>query len=430
MIKLTLKKIPFLFGCFFLLCVSKPAFSEEILISYDNLDDIIRNRNGSVIEASLLAESAKVRTGYLQRSRALKLSTNIGTELFQTRQMALKTQPFGSLDLLWNIYRGKQDVSEESIRKLQLNSAEIKKELVFASRLKDARELYWFFIYGNEHIRYIQEALQLNQKGYNAAKRRFNSGLVTKSDLLGFELYQDVLEGKIADLVHENKIIQVQLKSSLGLLASDSLKITEPDLIHQHDEASFHSDTEIIQFGDIQELMIEKQISQYQQEKIQSQKMPIIDLFGTYALYNFRERDEKDLLGRSDIAVGLRVQVPLLDGGQNKAELDALAFTSSAISNRLAQQELDLRAKNDTAKEELIHLDEIIHRTERHLQKSKTLLLAIQGDYDRGVKDSEDLLTAIQNFMNFREAYLEQQLNYQRVKNSYLELNYFSEKKG
>ena len=64
----------------------------------------------------------------------------------------------------------------------------------------------------------------------------------------------------------------------------------------------------------------------------------------------------------------------------------------------------------------MIYLHELFHRSEDRLSQAEKFLNHIFEDYDRGVKDSTDVLTALQLYQTVQESYVNQKKTYQKVK--------------
>ena len=63
-----------------------------------------------------------------------------------------------------------------------------------------------------------------------------------------------------------------------------------------------------------------------------------------------------------------------------------------------------------------------MHYIEDRIKKSKDYLKATLDEYDRGVKNSLDALTAMQRYYRYEKQYLEKKKEYQVIKSDILAL--------
>ncbi len=261
--------------------------SEENTFSlgYDQLDQLIREKNGSVQSSIQLLDASRVRTDSFKRSFLPQISASLGSEVFYNGGMnQARLQPVDSLDLLMNLSRGGQDEQEEAIRQAQVGLALVQSHKVYATELMHAQQLYWDIVFSDEMISRTQDSLKQNAKSYDATKRRFQRGLLTQSDLMAFEIYKSRLEEAVESLNHEKKILVMKLQALLGLPETTVLFLTQQSLLHEHREDFLKEVLASDQAYEIQELIINEQILGFQIAKMTGKNKPSIDLFSTYTL--------------------------------------------------------------------------------------------------------------------------------------------------
>ena len=66
--------------------------------------------------------------------------------------------------------------------------------------------------------------------------------------------------------------------------------------------------------------------------------------------------------------------------------------------------------------EDMKHTHEVMHYIEDRIKKSKDYLRITLEEYDRGVKNSLDALTAMQRYYRYEKQYLEKKKEYQLIK--------------
>jgi hypothetical protein len=94
----------------------------------------------------------------------------------------------------------------------------------------------------------------------------------------------------------------------------------------------------------------------------------------------------------------------------------AASLEEKSMTADVKQRNRDFHAEVKTIQEELMHLHELIHNSEERLKVGEKYLQSTQSDYDRGVKNSPDVISAIEKVIGFRKEFLERKLAYHRAR--------------
>mgnify|MGYP001595548868 FL=1 len=121
---------------------------------------------------------------------------------------------------------------------------------------------------------------------------------------------------------------------------------------------------------------------------------------------------------RIDSAVGARLSVEF--DFFKLADASALSLQAQAFEKQAQQKALSLVAGLQVAKEDLKHEHELVHWSEERVEQGKKYFGRTLDEYNRGVKNSIDLLSAAQRNLNFQRENIERRRNYQISKNSVL----------
>ena len=390
------------------------AAQQPVTVTYASLNRLILNKNGAVLSAQANILTAKSRTGYLDRISAPQLSASLGTESFITGGGGPYLHPFASADLSINLFQSESNIQEENIRQAQVTLSRVQSNSVYKTTLIQAQSLYWEIVQFSELMKKVRQVIALNDKTRNAANLRFQRGLLTRTDVLGFDLYKDVLEEKLESLSHERHILMMTFKSLLGLSDSTPVNLGHTKTPYTPNDTWLKSPITVKHHPEILELEVNKRITDLQKRKLEGETQPTAELFGTLALYTLRDREFSNLSERIDVAGGVRVQIPIWDGAQNSAEVAVAENQRKSMSQLLAYQNTALSTHLKTMQEELIHLDELIHRSEKRLQQSKVFLNSMLDDYDRGVKSAGEVLGTVQGYMSSLEEDTQRRKNYQK----------------
>jgi outer membrane protein TolC len=399
------------------------AEDTTISLRYDQLNDFIREKNEYVQSSALSIASAKERTHFFQRSFSPQLSASLGSDAFYNQGMEdARFQPVANIGLSLNLSRGGQDKQEEAIRKAEVGLAEAQRDRIYATELAIAQGLYWDIAHADEMIRNARDILVFNSKNYASAKRRFNRGLLTPSDLQGFDIYKGQLQETIESFEHEKKILVIKLKGVLGLSEHITLVIPPQILPHTHDDPLLKEVLSAQFTPEIRELRLNESVLVFQRNKLLGKTAPSIDLFGAYTLYTEEDRPFSNVMDRAEVAAGIRAHFLIFDGNQTRAEIESSALKLKAHSRFSTYKNHLMTSDLKVYQEELIHLHELLHHSEDRLTQTKRFLENVTEEYDRGVKNSTDVLTTIQLYEDVQEKYLTQKKDYQKTKSALLAL--------
>lgn len=393
---------------FFVLLLSTFARAEEI-------------HNLSIQGKTQAVEAEKARQGYLGRSFVPSVSLDLGQEQFQTGRYRNYTNPYGALEARLNLFRGGRDRIESEIRDLNFKTAEHNRSAVFRQELNQVRKIQFLIIYNNELIRILEDEFQQNKKIQAQAERRGRSGVATRSDALEFTIYNSELEEGIESLKHENKILKISLLPLLNVNSADDLTFA-PALVHEHDDQLM---TKIFEAKKHPEIVAKK--NEYDGFKLRKQSTglwwtPSLDIYGGYYLYTLRDRDYISQSARDDRVIGARITFELFDGMKSINEKSAAHYQAEAKNLEAQYLEKKTDAQYHMLKEDLMHTHEVMHYVQDRIKKSKDYLRITLDEYDRGVKNSLDALTAMQRYYRYEKQYLEKKKEYQTIKADILAL--------
>ena len=267
----------------------------------------------------------------------------------------------------------------------------------------------------------LEEEQKQNTKIRAQAERRAKSGVATRSDTLEFNIHNSELEEGIESLKHENKILKIGLLPLLGLTSEDELQFQD-DLLHEHDDAFIAKSFEGKSHPQVTSINAEYEAYQLQKKSNKLWWTPSLDVYGGYYMYTLRDRDYLAQSARDDTVIGARITFEIFDG---------LRFQNLATSNHYQAEAKRLQGKHAEKqtyaqylmlKEDLLHTHEVMHYVEDRIIKSKDYLRITLGEYDRGVKNSLDALTAMQRYYRYEKQFLEKKREYQTIKSDMLAL--------
>ena len=397
-------------GIFLGLCTTLVA-SDPTVINFNDLKSLVMKQNGGVAVAKLQVDGADSRAQFIHRSRGGQVSISMGVDALHSSELASgRVQPVGGIEAVVPVYRGGQDDADDSIQQIEISLAQLRQYRELATQLGAAQVAYWHIAYAEEMIRNSQQILVQISQSYRSAQRRFQRGLIPSSDLMVFEIYKDQLTEQLESFRHEKAITTIRLKAILGLSESESVQVNAGLLPHVHDELVVRDVTTTFTF---REAELNSRMTLLKRDKTLGKLRPSVELLGRYTLYNEADRPLSSWNDRGESLVGARLNLMLWDGQQMGALVDADGHDVRAAELELTTQRRVIAAELDATREELVHLHELIHGSEQRVAKSRRLLQTIIQDYDRGVKDSTDVLATLQMVAQVQSTYAQQRWEYQ-----------------
>ncbi len=388
-----------------LILAAAPALAqgapETLELHFEDLPRMLSERNQNIKGALLAEEAASLRTGHFGRSFLPQLVIEGGVETFQTGFYRQLTQPYGLLEARVNLFRGGRDYFEGRIREGAAVSARSDSLKARGQEFLETRQAFWSLVYLQDSIAIHRKALEQNEKYLAAANRRIQRGLTSDTDRLEFEINRDVLNEEIESLEHEVLLVEIRLRALLSIERMVRLRASS-ELPHEHDDELLTMTLPRESSADLLGLEGAEQVAQAEASLARRWWVPSLDLYAGYYLYTLRDRDYLDYGLRNDTVAGVRFTLPLFDGFQSSRESSSLGLQSVARFEEL--------------QEEMKHSHDLIHGAEKRIVKAQNYLNRTLSDYDRGVRNSVDVLGALQRLIQFQHRYAELRKEYQSSK--------------
>lgn len=406
-------------GLVFAACIfSQSASSEVLKVTSDNLKDLIFSKNERVSAARLEADSAKERDGLLWRSFLPSVEIYTAQESFKTGSLGQKTQPVYGVEARMNLFNGAQDILNSRVRTLEVDKSSSKVLRVSAEELEAARTLYWSILYLKEKFVLLEKTLEANRQNLISAQRRIKSGVATDSDRFEFEMKDVDLRREMAKTKLDLESLERGLKNRLGLGEEQRLSYSEA-MVHDHDYESKLKGT-----AKSQEYLYKELFVSGEQQRLSSQVQgrswwPRVDLFAAQNKYN--ERIESAGPGSTsdeqvESVVGVRATLSFSAGFEGSREAKAQAKEALALTKaaEFEKREMESQLKNQIAS--LSQLHDQVHEAEENIARAERYYALTQSEYNRGVKNSPDVLGASEKLFDMRHKRLEIIRDFQVIK--------------
>jgi outer membrane protein len=398
-----------------LFALAPSAWGAELRLQAEDLPRLLAERNDNVKGAALLVESSAKRTGHLVRSYLPTIEAQLGGETFHTNLYPTLTQPYGLIEARINLFRGGRDLLEERVRSAHLQGAEAQAKRVQAGELAESRKTFWTLVYQREILAILNQALQENEKYLTSAQRRIQRGLTSETDRLDFEINRSELKEQIASLTHEIELTEIKL-SALLALAEDTRILSPGTIPHDHDENLVKAPLAAGSQHDVVAARSSAESARSESAELGRWWFPSLDVYGGYYQYTTRDRDFLDSSLRYDSVAGARLTLTLFDGLQARSAAVAAAARAEGLESQALQQQRSVQARWKISQEEMKHDHELTHEAEKRVEQGRAYLAKTLAEYDRGVKNSPDVLGASLRLLSFRRRSVEIRRDYQLAK--------------
>jgi outer membrane protein TolC len=366
-------------------------------------------------------EASDAKEGHLRRSFLPELSFVAGEERFDVETIRARTEFYALIEARINLFRGGRDLLESEVFNLQSSLKKNQAHLKAREELNKIRKLQFDIIHNKELILILEKEKRQNQQILTQANRRAASGVATKTDALEFTIYDSELTEAIESLKHENKILKIGL-TALVDLTEEQLSFPS-QLHHQHDELLLRRVEDFKKTPKVANLIIEQEILSKERTMANRYWFPKVDLYGGH--YNNIEMINRDHRERSRLGaevIGVRLTMELFDGLKSSVEATSSVYKAEAKRLMARYVERESEAQFRMLKEDLIHTHEVMHYVLDRIKKSDDYLKLTLKEYDRGVKNSLDALTAMQRYYQYEKDYLKKKKEYHFIKADLLAL--------
>lgn len=384
---------------------AQPSSSPIHLTEKDLIQRVQANNN--IVQASVhQTQSHSYKTGYLKRSWWPKLSLSYGHESFRYVTSEYLSQPYFMAELEMNLFNGGQDHVRAKALELNHLQAEAQQKVVYFEQLEEARKLYWTLVYIKNHMKTFDQTLVALKKLKSKAVRRVRSGLATDSDRLIFEIKEEELRQEQVQNRFEYLRAEQRLKIILGFEPQENIIIAQSELHHDHDwEEIFNPHSEHTHDHSEHDYILQPQVlglsSEKQKLKLMDKRWwPRVDAYAGFIQNNLRSDYDRPLSSdRQQTVFGLRASWDLDNLWQWSHEKNSALSMAKAQEYKLKHEQAILTYEVHAEVEELRMLDQLLHGAQKNITRTQRWYRQIEREYDRGVKNSEDMLSAIEKLM-------------------------------
>lgn len=386
--------------------VGAPALAAQAVRAGD-LKQLVEARNGRVRAKEKERDAAAIREATLVRSFLPSAELYSAHEKFKKGLRAEKTQPAYGGEVRVNLFNGGRDALDSERSSLVAERKRHESVITLADELGKARENYWRIIYLRDYAGLLREARKSSAESLQAAERRIRSGVATGTDRVEFEMLDIDLKRELERADLERKNLERTLAVQLGFGAEEGLEFPE-ELKHEHDWEMALKHTEEDHSFLVRPAELLAREAEAQSLSVRRSWLPKVDAFAAYHQYNQREEEDHDAASaRRERVVGLRLTMNLFDGFLTRKESSALAAEAAAAEAEAeyVHREIEAHLHGEIAELKLLHAQ--VHEAEENVRRGEQYLRLTQSEYSRGVKNSPDMVGAMEKLTSMRQKRLE-----------------------
>lgn len=382
------------------LIVSDAVLAETL--TKEKLNQMVLKGNPSIQAAELEKEAAGTLKGSLLRSFLPELSLSAGTRFFQSGAEPEESQSAWEAEASLNLYNGGIDLLADQRRQFESQLAEYQLDQTQIDQLRSASEKFWNAVFLKEKKTLLENEIRKTKVALKAAEKRVARGVAIASDRIEFELHENSLKSQLRETTLALEQSLFELRNALGLPPGEPMEIAEK-------MAPVPSEKESLLFQRNNRAKIAELESEIYKSEAKAAKnfwLPSLDLF--YLKENNIERIETvPEADNQETMIGLRLVFDLGQSGQRFAESKALRLKAQASQLRAAQESHTLAGELSFLKKQHQLLKTQILQTQQVLDKTRLYLRLTLSDYDRGVKNSPDVVGAMEKVFSTEVLYLE-----------------------
>lgn len=386
---------------FLSLCWAQKTSSNLVQIKFEDLPQLVQEKNENVKAAKSTHRAKSARTGYLTRSFLPQFSLKGGAESAKYGSESRVEKGFWSVEGKLNLFRGGRDLLEEDIREQEASIAQIRVLEEKQNELKEARKIYWEIVASQKNIQDIKDALITNDENIKSARRRSGAGVATNADAIQFELERTLLNQQLKKMTHEVDILKSHLATAISLDDHKNIEVSN-DFPHPTDQLTPESSMNPKKDFLYTLLKQEEELNSLKQKQASRWWLPKLDLYTSYGIPQLSFDEARARAEDTEWFTGIMLTFDLEQALEDNSERKNQKWLKEASSYRAAHRIREATSFNHELIHDLNLLHELIHDADKDIERALSFVKLTKSEYNRGVKNGPDLLEAYAKYYEFR----------------------------
>ncbi len=364
-----------------------PLFAWEL--KFEDIPTLIRKNS-----KSLKVSESTVEVGTLQivpRDRAYlpRIDFESGLRHEQELDSSSDTAPFWKVNIESNLYRGGRDEQHRTLTERQQELKTLDAQIVFRNEVLTARQDFIRLIAKQDLLQLTKSILQQAGKKRRAIQRKVEAGLLTESSIALAASFGMDLEQELISTEQERDELRDHLILTLGL--EPHAEFTLPTHANVTGISS-KPEEDVLQLSELKKLTLQSDLLRSEANINAEWWRPNVDVFASFGRTS---AGRAGILPTQEASIGLKLTLNL----QDSAELRAVKATKFKEANiwvlqkERVQRELQHRLHENKRKIETY--SKIEKSLRRQSRDSERLEKTLQEEFERGIRDSSDLIDTL-----------------------------------
>lgn len=390
----------------------------DVIIGYDDLARYVKNQNQMVQSKENDVISQKAEIGYLTKSFLPDITAVGGAQTYQSGRLSRRTEPMVNVTATLNIFKSGRDLLKSKINKDKLAIAKLNLKNEYLKQLTEARYLFSTCAFYKSQIHSLKNILFDLNKLQRQTQTKFKSGLIPASELDAIQIFADQMRSEFI-LIEDNYEHSVdELKVALGIPVRHNIQL---ESLQKHEYSNFESRS-FKNHPSLKALQKEKNIADKKKTQHALWWTPSIDLYGTYDIFTFPDREFSNMRDRDQYTAGVQIKMNIFDRLLSSSKSKSSKYKAKALKNKMVHLDQKLEALVKKLNHGLDLRHELIHQSRKTLNLSQKNLSALKVDFQDGIKNSSDIISAYETLKTSNEKYNEYKTEYRKIEANLLAL--------
>lgn len=293
----------------------------------------------------------------------------------------------------WNLFNGFRDRSNRVLTALELKNSQ--------NALQRSESNYrWKLLTIYSRAQALQKVVETykstiaeNEKLRNGVKARKQAGIVSESELLEFDLYDNKLKLELYDYESDLELVIAELKTHTGVmefgvfttnLQPKAVKIKSSDL-----ENLLSAST-----SQLQDSISEITKAEYEMESVSAGYFPTLDVKATHGSQGLHETTQNP-----ETTLAISAKWELFSGFETSSLRKVAAAKKTQAEAKHTIEKVKLRSVADELLRRISNVLSRLKLEDSNQAKVEAYLKAVTLEYKRGVKNSSDVKNASENLL-------------------------------